>query len=103
MIRPEMGELYEGNKLQVECCDTPVQQAANIPMASKRGNPTTASHADAVTEWRLPRKLFRLILEKPVYVGSEQQKHRREAKEDAEWRPTLKPRYLAVTSCGMCG
>lgn len=79
MIRPEMGELCEGIKLQVECCDTPVQQAANIPIASNRGNPKTASHAEAVTEWRLPRKLVRLILKKPDYVGSEQQKHRREA------------------------
>lgn len=79
MTRPEMGELYEGNKLQVECCDTPVQQAANIPIASTRGNPMTASHAEAFTERRLPRKLFRLILEKPVYVDSEQQKHGWEA------------------------
>ena len=79
MTRPEMGELYEGNKLQVECCDIPVQQAANIPIARTRGNPTTASHAEAFTERRLPRKLFRLILEKPVYVDSEQQKHGWEA------------------------
>jgi hypothetical protein len=79
MIRPEMGELYEGNKLQVECCDIPVQQAVNIPIASNRGNPKTASHAEAVTEWRLPRKPVRLILQKPVYVGSEQQELRWEA------------------------
>lgn len=60
-----MGELYEGNKLQVECCDTPVQQVANIPIASTRGNPTTASHAEAFTEWRLPGRLFRLIIKNP--------------------------------------
>ena len=63
MMLPESCELREGNRVQVECCDSPVQHAVNIPIASSNGKPKTANHAEAFNGCRPPFEVVRLMLE----------------------------------------